>query len=295
MATFHHVSLLTRHAQENLDFYTKVLGLRFVKNTVNQENHKMLHYYYGDYSGAPGTVVTFFVVPLLAQRHDEDHFLGTIGLKIPSGSLAFWQERLTALDIPFEQSGASLAFKDRDDVQLYLEEVAAAPLSASQVVKNDIPADKQIIGLRSTEFHVKEPAKTSAFFEKFLGWSTVNGRIQLNQTDFVEIIQTDSDKKAHMGRGSMDHVAFAVKDDAALEALYQKAQEQAWEIEELVSRGYFKSLYIREPGGNRVEFATMQPGFTIDEPLETLGESFALPPFLQGQRVEIEAHIYKDM
>ncbi|WP_265459706.1 VOC family protein [Enterococcus sp. HY326] len=295
MATFHHVSLLTRHAQENLDFYTKVLGLRFVKNTVNQENHKMLHYYYGDYSGAPGTVVTFFVVPLLAQRHDEDHFLGTIGLKIPSGSLAFWQERLTNLNILFEQSGASLSFKDKDDVQLYLEEVAAAPLAASQVVKNDIPADKQIIGLRSTEFHVKEPAKTSEFFEKFLGWSTVNGRIQLNQTDFVEIIQTNSDKKARMGRGSMDHVAFAVKNDAALEALYQKAQDQDWEIEELVSRGYFKSLYIREPGGNRVEFATMQPGFTIDEPLETLGESFALPPFLQGQREEIEAHIYKDL
>ncbi len=97
-----------------------------------------------------------------------------------------------------------------------------------------------------------------------------------------------------MGRGSIDHVAFAVKDDNALDLLYKKAQQQNWQIEKIISRGYFKSLYIREPGGNRVEFATEGPGFTIDEPLEHLGEHLALPPFLADQRTSIEEKLYSE-
>ena len=97
-----------------------------------------------------------------------------------------------------------------------------------------------------------------------------------------------------MGRGSVDHIAFAVDDEAALDELYRRAEKQGWQIEKMISRGYFKSLYIREPGGNRMEFATVSPGFTIDEPLETLGENFVLPPFLADQRAEIEANLYPD-
>lgn len=293
MPYFHHVSLLTRARQTNVDFYTQLLGLRFVKNTVNQDNHKMLHYYYGDYAGSPGSVVTFFVVPHLGQRYDEDHYLATIGFNLPQASLAFWEARLKDADITYTKEQQTLTFFDADGVKLSLTETTLPPLTPELATQHTtIPPEKQIIGLRSTEFHVVDPELTKDFFAKLLAWPTIGDTLQLSAHEFLKILPSGSRKKSRMGRGSMDHVALAVKDDDALTALYQKAQAQGWEIEKIVSRGYFKSLYIREPGGNRVEFATMAPGFTLDEPLAHLGESFALPPFLASQRAEIEKNLY---
>lgn len=294
MAAFHHISLLTRDGHENVRFYTEVLGMRFVKNTVNQENHRMLHYYYGDYQGAPGSVVTFFVVPHLGHRYENRNFISTIGLKLPQNSLAYWRDRLDSYQIDYTVSERQIRFSDPDEVEVILTETDLPPLALDHQVKNEVPAENQILGLNSSQIHVSDPQATSDFFETFLGWTTVDQRIQLNPTDFLEILPTESDKPSHMGRGSADHIAFAVADDAALEALYQRAEKQGWHIEKMVSRGYFKSLYIREPGGNRMEFATLSPGFTIDEPLESLGESFALPPFLADQREEIEVNIYPE-
>lgn len=294
MPAFHHISLLTKDAQENLRFYTELLGLRFVKNTVNQENHRMLHYYYGDYQGAPGSVVTFFILPHLGHRYDHENFIATIGLKIPKNSLPYWQGRLEDYHVAYEKTERTLFFKDQDQVAIRLTETDLPPLAPSHQVKNSIPGDKQILGLQSTQLHVAEPEKTRDFFERFLGWQTLDQRIWLNTTDFLEILPPETSEASRMGRGSADHIAFAVTDEAELDRLYQKAQTQGWHIEKMISRGYFKSLYIREPGGNRLEFATLTPGFTIDEPLETLGESFALPPFLADQRGEIERNLYPE-
>lgn len=294
MPAFHHISLLTKDRQENLHFYTELLGLRFVKNTVNQENHRMLHYYYGDYQGAPGSVVTFFILPHLGHRYDHENFIATIGLKIPQNSISYWQGRLEDYHVAYEKNERTLYFKDQDQVAIRLTETDLPPLTLSHQVKNSIPGDKQILGLQSTQLHVAEPEKTRDFFERFLGWQTLDQHIWLNTTDFLEILPTETSKASRMGRGSADHIAFAVTDEAELDRLYQKAQTQGWHIEKMISRGYFKSLYIREPGGNRLEFATLTPGFTIDEPLETLGESFALPPFLADQRGEIERNLYPE-
>jgi len=294
MAAFHHISLLTKDRQENVRFYTEILGLRFVKNTVNQENHRMLHYYYGDYQGSPGSVVTFFIVPHLGHRYENQNFIATIGLKLPQNSLAYWQERLTRYQVDYTINERQLHFFDADQVAVVLTETDLPPLASEQQVENEIPADKQILGLNSSQIHVNEPQATSEFFEQFLGWSTIDRRIQLNDTDFLEILPTDSDEPTHMGRGSVDHIAFAVADVAELDELYRRAEKQGWQIEKMVSRGYFKSLYIREPGGNRMEFATPTPGFTIDESLESLGTSFVLPPFLAEQRAEIEANLYPE-
>lgn len=292
---FHHISLLTRYKAENLHFYTQTLGLRFVKNTVNQDNHRMLHYYYGDYAGTPSTVVTFFVVPLLGHRYDNDHFLAEIGLNLPKDSLAYWEKRLADNRIPVEKQGQSLTFYDPDQVKLTLTETDLPPLPAERIVANEIPAEYQLLGLRFTSLHVSEPEKTSAFFQDFLGWQTQNHQITGNDYEYLNLYQTNSSEKSRMGRGSIDHIALAVKDEETLDQLYQKALLQQWQIEKIVSRGYFKSLYIREPGGNRIEFATLGPGFTIDEELAHLGESFALPPFLADQRAEIEQNIYQEM
>lgn len=275
---FHHLSLFARDSQKNLDFYRNLLGLRLVKQTVNHENHQVPHYFYGDYSGTPGSIISFFILPRLGHRYDESHYLATIGLKIPRDSLAFWAERLRTQNITYRQSGTTLAFQDPDGVDLLLKETTEPPLLSSQQVKNEIPHNKQILGLTSTEFHVSDPKKTEAFFQEFLDWPAKNQRVFLNQTDFFDILPTASEKKSRLGQGSMDHVAFSVEDDQELESLYQKAKKQGWTIERYVNRGYFNSLYIREPGGNRVEFATLTPGFTFDEPLETLGEQISPPP-----------------
>lgn len=290
---FHHVSLLTKDGEQNSEFYTQVLGLRFVKRTVNQDNHRMYHYYYGDYQGTPGTVITFFVVPHLGHRYDNDHYLATIGLKIPKGSLDYWKKRLTTAGRVVTQEENQLFFEDLDGVALILEEVSASVSPELVTLHTDIPAEKQILGIRSTELHVADVEATQKFFAEFLDWQLVDDRIQFNETDYLRIVATEETAVSRMGLGSMDHVAFAVKDEHQLKVLHQRAKEQGWEIEKLISRGYFKSLYIREPGGNRLEFATMAPGFTIDEPLETLGESLALPPFLAKKRQEIEANLYK--
>lgn len=293
-APLHHVSLLTRSAEENQFFYTTILGLRFIKKTVNQENHNMLHYYYGDYAGTPGSVITFFIVPALANRYDKSHFLSSIGLKIPKGSLLFWEQRLTEAQITFTREPNMLHFKDQDQVDIHLVEVDQAMLAKDLQVPNAIPGDKQILGLSSTKFYVTDPEKTAEFFYQLLGWKNKEGTIRLNETDFIQLVQTNTVEKTRMGRGSMDHIAFSIKDENALDQLHKKAKQQGWHIEKLVHRGYFKSLYIREPGGNRVEFATLAPGFTLDEPLDSLGEHLALPPFLENKRTEIEANLYRE-
>ena len=291
----HHVSLLTKNSSDNQRFYIDFLGLRFVKHTVNQDNHRMIHDYYGNYYGAPGSVITFFIVPLLGHRYDNAHSLQTIGLKIPKGSLLFWKNRLKTAGISYNQEKQTLIFQDKDEVVIYLTETDQPPLEKKyQVDSTDIPPEKQILGLMSTEFHVEDPQLTIDFFQQFLNWKTENNRVLLNDIDFIDIFPSEQKEKTRMGRGSMDHVAFAVENDVALDLLYEKAKKQGWLIEKIVNRGYFRSLYIREPGGNRVEFATLSPGFTIDEPLERLGETLALPPFLQNQRSDIEAAIYKE-
>lgn len=292
MAGFHHISLLTKNGAENNYFYTQILGFRFVKNTVNQEDHRMLHYYYGDYQGTPGSVVTFFIVPHLGHRYDMQHFIATIGLKLPQNSLSYWQMRLKKYHIDYTLQGRQLHFFDTDTVKIILTETDLPPLPSNHLIQNEIPTDHQILGINSSQLHVANPTSTSEFFDRLLGWKTVDHRIHLNETEFIDLFPTDSVKTSRMGRGSIDHIAFAIEDDETLTTLYQRAKEQGWNVEKMVSRGYFKSLYIREPGGNRMEFATLTPGLTLDEPLETLGESFALPPFLADQRAEIEANIY---
>lgn len=294
MSHFHHVSLLTQHRQENLTFYTQLLGLRFVKNTVNQENTRMLHYYYGDYQGSPGSVITFFIVPHLGQRRDESHYLAEIGLNVPKNSLDFWQQRFEAQGIAVERQQTTLKIQDPDQVGLTFYETEQVALPKELIVNNDIPADKQLLGLADIHFYVPDPQKTADFFKQLLDWSTENQTIQLGTNEKITLTATASNEKTRMGRGSIDHVAFAVKDDEALDLLYKKARQQNWQIEKIISRGYFKSLYIREPGGNRVEFATNSPGFTIDEPLEHLGEQLALPPFLADQRAAIEEKLYPE-
>lgn len=215
-------------------------------------------------------------------------------MNVPKDSLDFWQQRFETQGIAVERKPTVLKVQDPDQVSLTFYETDQAAPTKELIVNNEIPADKQILGLADINFYVPDPQKTADFFKQLLGWSTEKQTIQLSSNEKITLTATAANEKTRMGRGSIDHVAFAVKDDEALDLLYKKARQQKWQIEKIISRGYFKSLYIREPGGNRVEFATESPGFTIDEPLEHLGEQLALPPFLADQRASIEEKLYSE-
>ncbi|MCD2256671.1 VOC family protein [Agrilactobacillus fermenti] len=289
MSKLHHVSLLTKDAKKNIAFYTQVLGFRFVKNTVNQENIHMRHLFYGDYLGTPGTVTTFFEVPNIGHRYDGKSYLNGIHYAIPEASLSFWYDRLNHYHIMTTQVDDNLQFNDPDGVTITLHPSFKA-LAPQQYVSNNIPGNYQIVGLLGTELHVPEIAPTLDFFERFLNLHFEDDQLLLDDGNFLKIMFSNSTDKHRFGRGSMDHVALTVTDIKSLQAMIQKAQDQGWSIEEVRDRGWFTSLYIREPNHNRIEFATMTPGFTLDEPLATLGESLGLPPKFESKRSEIEAY-----
>lgn len=300
MTSLHHVSLLTKDAALNQHFYQQILGFRLVKNTVNQENWHMRHLFYGDYLGTPGTVTTFFAVPHLGPRYDGSSYLNGLTYEIPETSNAFWQNRLTQLHLDFTADSAGLHFKDPDDVAITLQPGADTPIAPERVVENDIPAAHQIRTLLATELHVPDTQSTVQFFQDLNGLTAVPSdgadryRLPLDKGQYLTIVG-NSDTSVHsFGRGSMDHVALTAANATTLTELAEKAKTGHYQIEMQKDRGWFTSLYLKEPNGNRIEYATMTPGFTLDEPLTHLGEHLGLPPFLESKRTQISQYFEPD-
>ncbi|WP_239256233.1 VOC family protein [Listeria ilorinensis] len=287
----HHVSALIKEFERTDHFYAKVLGYRLVKNTVNQANVKMRHLFYGDYEGTPGTILTYFEVPHIGNHYHEKAYFGTIQLGIPVGSLTVWRDRLEHYGIAFSVQEDGLHITDPDGMKLALIEIneQIAPEKATR--HTDIPADKQIVRIIGAVYHVPDLEAERTFFHKRFGF-TQEGE-SLTDTagrSKMTFIQTTSSKKTRFGKGTIDHIAYGVETAREVDALYRRAIENGLEIEEYVDRGYFKSLYIRDPAGLRIEFASDEPGFTLDEPIQKLGMRLSLPPFLEERRQEIETY-----
>lgn len=284
----HHISLLTKDAAQNIAFYTKILGLRLVKNTVNQENIHIRHLFYGDYLGTPGSVITFFVLPLLGRRTDGNHYINGFALAIPTGSSAFWIDRLKTAGFDPEATDTGLKFLDPDLIPVTMVETEETLTEWQINPNNGISVDHQITHFLGTELHVPDVAATKAFFEKLIDADVSDDTVHLDRHAAIKLFPTTNfEQVTRFGRGSIDHVALRVDDEATLLALYEKAQEQGWDIEMYRDRGWFKSLYIREPGDNRIEFATPTPGFSLDEPILSLGNSLGLTPKFESHRQEI--------
>jgi glyoxalase family protein len=293
---FHHLSAITKDADRNMQFYTQVLGLRLVKNTVNQENLKDPHLFYGDYQGNPGTVLTFFEIPKVGNRHDEDSYFHTVYLNIPKGSLPFWKGHLSLNQISFnEGSESELLFADPDGMDIGLIEVDDIIAAENATRHTDIPRDRQIIGIHGIHYTVRALEQTLAFFTQVLGMRSEDHVVypQNSREDVNWLAQSTSTESSRLGKGAIDHIAYSVPDASDFEVLLANAKEKSILIEKVIDRGYFSSIYLREPSGLRIEIATEKPGFTLDEPLEHLGESFALPDFLEPKREEIEENIRK--
>ena len=262
---FHHLTAITKDAEKNKTFYTEILGLRLVKQTVNQDNLTDPHLFYGDYQGSPGTILTFFELSRVGQRHEEDSFIHDVLLKIPQGSLTFWKKRLSARAVRFiANDAASCTFRDPDDMEISLIEVPEV-IAPDQATRHS-----DVLGMILVD-HTSHPIPAPGEESK--------------------LIQSTSLKPTRLGKGAIDHIAYSVPDRGDLDLILDKAKEYKITVEKIIDRGYFHSLYLREPSGLRIEIATEQPGFTLDEPLEKLGETFALPDFLEPKRKAIEAAI----
>ncbi|WP_407371023.1 VOC family protein [Carnobacterium sp.] len=292
----HHISAFTKSARENHFFYTSVLGLRFVKNTVNQENTAVRHLFYGDYQGNPGTLLTFFELKNVGSAYPENNYFSTVTLKIPKGTLAYWESRLAyySIETTLNQNESSLFFKDPDHFKLSLIEVDDMILSENATKHSDVPLGNQIMGIFEIYLKVERPEKTLSFFTDYLGLSLSNQRhrVQIDQqVVFTSVTPSGKTDLSRMGRGSIDHIAYTVHSSRELEEMYQKAMQMKLPIDQYVERGYFKSLYVKEPNGLRIELATETPGFLLDETIDTLGTTLALPAFLENKRAAIEAQL----
>jgi glyoxalase family protein len=310
----HHVSILTGKAERNFQFYTKVLGLRLVKKTVNQDNTESYHLFYGDAKGSPGTEITFFDIPGLGHAYPGVGSISSTSLRVKdTNALHYWKERFKQIGIqhgPIEKRNnrESLAFQDFEGTQLILvaDNVEEGVGAGVPWDKSDVPVDNAIIGLGPVTLTVADPAPTVRVLTEVMGFNQV-GTYPSLAGDFPPIqvfstgeggsgaevhieIRTDL-PRARAGRGSVHHVAFRVPNEEEYEYWANKIASSGLMNSGKVERYYFKALYFREPNHILFELSTDTPGFDVDEPIETLGEKLALPPFLESRRADIEAKL----
>jgi glyoxalase family protein len=299
----HHITAIASAPDRNLAFHEGALGLRMIKQTVNFDDPGVHHLYYGDETGSPGTILTFFPYPgMRAGRHGTGQ-AEEIALAIPAGSLGFWQERLGGLGVavagPSERFGERLiAFKDHDGLMLELvedETAAALPGRAAE----GVPAEYAIRGFRGVTLWVEDPAGTAGVLTEVLGYRA--GPRQGARSRFVHpgeglgrIVDLRAAKgfwAGAMGAGVVHHVAFRAAADAAQAAATAALTPRGIRVTPQRDRNYFRSTYFREPGGVLFEIATDDPGFAIDEPVEALGSRLMLPARYEPHRAAIEANL----
>lgn len=296
----HHITAIANQANRNLDFYTRVLGLRLVKKTVNFDDPGTYHFYFGNESGEVGTILTFFPWEGIGRGINGAGMATHIGYSVPHGSLDFWKERLKAQHIPFGEGdifGEKLiSFQDPDGLQHQFIE-AQNKDNRSVWTTDEIREDVALKGFHNVTLTLQKAEATSRILTDIFGYGfrKQEGKRLRFVTDAVpaaNVIDILEDPAATRGRnaaGTNHHIAFRVKDDNILMEFREKILLAGLNITPKIDRDYFYSLYFREPGGVLFEIATDNPGFTVDEPLSELGSTLKLPKQYEGSRAEIEA------
>lgn len=301
----HHITAIASDPKANVDFYTKVLGLRFVKKSVNQDDPGTYHLYYGDYAGSPGTILTFFPWTGLRRGRPGTGQAYATAFSVPSGALHFWEQRFAQLKVttePVEKrfSDIVLPFFDPDGLRLELVATAEAD-TRPPAPSNEVPAAHAIRGFHSSTLGLTDAKATATVLTGTMGYRLVaeeNHRARYTVAaggpgSYVDLLTDPSLPRGLNGAGIIHHVAFRTPDDAAHLQAHGEVTRSGLHISPVIDRAYFKSIYYREPAGVLFEIATDQPGFAIDEPVETLGTRLGLPPRLEPHRAEIEAALPK--
>lgn len=297
----HHVTALASDPARNVEFYTKVLGLRLVKRTVNFDDPNSWHLYYGDGAGSPGTILTFFPIPdLTPGRQGVGQAVETAFLVRPA-SLSFWIDRLVTRGIAFE--GPSERFgqkvvRFRDPDNLRLEIVADANgADASGWDGMPVPPEHALSGLHSVTLWEQDREQTAQILTEDLGFRAggqeenrfrfVSRRGDGTPGHVVDILSSPDFWRGGPGAGTVHHVAFRAADDDEQQRMHARFVAAGRNVTEVRDRKYFRSIYFREPGGVLFEVATDAPGFAVDEPQESLGRTLQLPLWLELRRQQI--------
>jgi catechol 2,3-dioxygenase-like lactoylglutathione lyase family enzyme len=298
--SIHHITAIAGDPQRNLDFYTDVLGLRLVKLTVNFDDPAAYHLYFGDETGRPGSILTFFPWPDGYRGRQGTGQVGTVSLAIPSGSLGFWVERLLRHGIRYEGPSRRfdeqvLAFSDPDG--LLLELVATPRVAAVEGwAGGPVPQEHAVRGLHGGTIWEDGDRGTAEFLTRFMGLRQVaeeGNRLRFESGpdgvgSVVDLRRVPGFWAGDGGVGTVHHIAFRTPSDERQLEQRARIEQAGFAITPVVDRQYFHSVYFREPGGVLFEIATDGPGFTVDESLESLGEQLVLPPWLEPHRQDIE-------
>ncbi|WP_103351202.1 ring-cleaving dioxygenase [Amycolatopsis sp. CA-128772] len=296
----HHVTAIGGDPQRNADFYLRTLGLRLVKTTVNFDDPGTYHLYYGDSSGKPGSLMTFFPWPEAPSGRHGTGQATTTSFSIPEASLGWWQRHLAAAGVDTGEvrnadDEATLTFRDPDGLQLAL---VAHPQGDPRDPWDTelVPAEHAIRGLHSVTLSVTEEDATAGMLtgDLGLGFAHQDGnRLRFAAGEggpgaLVDVLVTPDAPRGLVAAGSVHHVAWRAPDEETQKSWREELVGKGVRVTSILDRQYFRSIYFREPGGTLLEVATDEPGFAIDEPLLELGRALKLPPWLEPRRDEIE-------
>ncbi|HUE28831.1 MAG TPA: VOC family protein [Solirubrobacteraceae bacterium] len=291
----HHVTAITADAQANVDFYAGVLGLRLVKKSVNQDDTSVYHLFYADETGDPGSDITFFEYPGVPRGRPGAGMIHRVvwRLRDPK-ALDFWEERLSSRGCDVARHDDSVVFDDPEGLthELRVVEMTDEPLIAADP---EIPPELAIQGFHAVRAYAVDPERSRALLEDTIGFVPVpHGPAQTGAYELrgdhrggFYLYDPPPAERGVQGAGSVHHVAWASQPEDQ-EAWHDRLVEQGVRATPIIDRHYFRSIYFREPSGVLFEIATIGPGFTVDEPLDSLGEKLSLTPQYEHLRDEIE-------
>lgn len=298
----HHITAVSGPPQENFDFYRNILGLRFIKKTINFDDPFTYHLYYGNYNAEPGSAITFFPWQHVSKGKAGSGEATIVKYAVPGGSLGYWQERLAKRNVTIETPARHfgrprILLEDTDGMAIEMvEDKAAGSMKTTGFggVKNDYA----IRGFFGTTLSLKDTGRTAELLEEF-GWTQIGeeaGDIRFSATPDVPLgrfvdLRTSAGPAGKFGSGSVHHVAFRVADDEAQAAWREALLGMGFDVTPVQNRDYFRSIYFREPGGVLFEIATDIPGFDVDEPFDELGSNLKLPAWYEKHRDEIEKRL----
>jgi glyoxalase family protein len=296
----HHVTCIAGDAQENLDFYVALLGMRLVKKSVNQDDPGTYHLFYADRVGTPGTDFTFFPWPNMGPGRLGVGLTVEVSFAVPPGSLDYWQERFQQSGVQFDMPDSrfgemTLPFKDPHGLQLALVETD----DERQFVpweNSPVSPEHQLRGMHAVRLWERQLATTETVLTQLMGFAPLGTEDGWHRYGveggvsgkLIEIKELPDERRGEWGTGTVHHVAWRVKDSDEQMTLREAIARAGLRPTPQIDRFWFKSVYYKEPGGVLFELATDGPGFDRDEDMEHLGEQLILPPWLEPQRREIE-------
>jgi glyoxalase family protein len=286
----HHITAITGNAPRNVDFYTRVVGLRMVKKSVNQDDPTVYHLFYGDEHATPGLDLTFFEYPGAARGRAGAGMIHRIVWQVGStDALDFWADRLSSEGIESDRDGERLRFADPEGLvhELAVVDVPDEPLIAEHP---EIPSEHALQGFHGVRAYSNDPERSRRMLEDALAFAPAGDGWEARGDRRGALYSYDAPppERGLQGAGTVHHVAWGSTDEEHV-AWRERVQAAGGHPTPVIDRHYFRSIYFREPSGVLFELATPSPGFTVDEPLETLGERLSIPPALESRRAEIES------